>query len=147
MTRLAEQWRSVLVSALAVGLGFLAIVETADMSELGRVFPMTASLVAIAAGLGVMAQVVLRRAPALRNRDGAEFARAGLLSVTLLIWALALDPLGFTPTCAIAMVLVAVIARREPMSVTSVLYHALAGVGLVVGFSVLLGQVLNVRLP
>ena len=102
---------------------------------------------AIAAGLGVLVQLLLRRPAAITRAGDVDFVRAGLLSVTLLVWALSLDPLGFIPACAIAVVVVAVISRREPMSLKSIFYHAVAGVILVVGFSLLLSQVLNVRLP
>ena len=147
MNTLTSQWRLALVSMLAVGLGTLAILQTTDMPELGRVFPLTAGLVAITAGLGVIAQIVLGPSNASQDASAVDFVRAGLLSVTLLIWALALNPLGFVPACAIAVVIVAVIARREPMSVRSIVFHAIAGVVLVVGFSLLLSEVLNVRLP
>ena len=147
MTALMDQWRLVIAASLAIGLGTLAILQTSEMSELGRVFPMTASLVAIAAGLGVLVQLLLRWPTAIPQAGDVDFVRAGLLSVTLLVWALSLDPLGFIPACAIAVVVVAVISRREPMSLKSIFYHAVAGVILVVGFSLLLSEVLNVRLP
>ena len=147
MSRLFGQWRLLLVAMLGIGLGILAISQTGDMSELGRVFPMTASLITIAAGSGVLIQIVLQRTPPRSDGNQIDYLRAALFALTMLIWAVALNRFGFIPTSGLAVVVVAVIARREPMSATSVIVHAVAGVVLVVGFSLLLSEVLNVRLP
>lgn len=147
MSRFANQWRLALVAVLGIGLGAFAVSQTNSMSELGRVFPITASLIAISAGLGVLAQIVLRPTAEIAENEKIDYIRAGLFAATMLAWALSLDRFGFVPTSSMAVVAVAVITRREPMSKTSILVHAVAGVVLVLGFSLLLSEVLNVRLP
>ena len=147
MTKLAEQWRQVLVALLGICLGAFAISQTSSMSELGRVFPITASLIAIAAGAGVLIQTILRPRTDAGATEQIDYVRAGFFAVTMLVWASLLDRFGFVPTSGIAVVIVAIIARREPMSKTAILTHAVAGVVLVLGFSLLLREVLNVRLP
>ena len=147
MTRLKAHWQRALVAVLAVSLGALAISQTAEMSELGRVFPITASVITISAGLGVLVQLVLRSQSRSETDDRVDYVRAGLFALTMLIWALSLDSLGFEPTSGAAVFVLAIITRREPMSITSIVLHANAGCLLVLGFSLLLGEVLNVRLP
>ncbi len=147
MNRLIDQWRQAVVALLGICLGAFAISQTSAMSELGRVFPITASLISIAAGLGILAKIILAPQAETVPEERIDYLRAGLFAATMLIWALSLDRFGFVPTSACAVVVVAVISRREPMSKTSILFHAIAGVFLVVGFSFLLSEVLNVRLP
>ncbi|GGX67286.1 hypothetical protein GCM10007385_40470 [Tateyamaria omphalii] len=147
MSRMTAQWRLILVAMLGIGLGTLAILQTSHMSELGRVFPMTASLIAIAAGLGVLLQALLRSSSGVPATEHVDYLRAALLGAVLLIWAASLQRLGFELTSGIAVVLIAMIARRDPMSVSSIVLHAFAGVLLVLGFAFLLSEVLNVRLP
>ena len=147
MTKLRQQWRQALVALLGISLGAFAISQTPAMSELGRVFPMTAGLIAIAASLGVLAQIAIRPSAESGADGGTDYVRAGLFAATMLAWALLLDRVGFVPTSAVAVVLVAVIARRDRMSVRSIMAHAAAGVALILGFSWLLAEVLNVRLP
>ncbi|SHH82002.1 tripartite tricarboxylate transporter TctB family protein [Marivita hallyeonensis] len=147
MTRIVNQWRQALVAVLSIGLGAFAISQTNSMSELGRVFPTTASLIAISAGLGVLVQIILRPSADTVANEKIDHFRAGLFAATMLVWALSPDRFGFVPTSSMAVFAVAVITRREPMSKTSILVHAAAGVVLVLGFSLLLSEVLNVRLP
>lgn len=147
MSRILTQWRLALVAFLGIALGAFAVSQTNSMSELGRVFPITASLIAIAAGLGVFVQIILRPSAEIEVNEKIDYLRAGLFAATMLVWAMSLDRFGFVPTASVAVVAVAVVTRREPMSKTSILVHAIAAAILVLGFSLLLSEVLNVRLP
>ncbi len=146
MSGLRTRWRPLVASGLAIGIGVAAILPTPQMSELGRVFPMTSGIIAVAAGAGVLLQTLLRTPP-VSISDTPELWRAGLLATTLLLWALVLELFGFVVTSAVALPCIAIIARREAMSAMTIVWHAVAGVVLVGGFSVLLSEVLNVRLP
>ena len=142
--------RDLLAAILAIAIGALALWGTGSMSSLGSVFPTTAATVLIgAAVLLALRALVLRRSrmPEARMPPRAEWWRAAATAALLLGWALLLKPLGFLVTGAVGLLVLAVIVRREPMAPRAAALHALAGAVLLVGFWLLMTQVLRLAVP
>lgn len=133
-------------AGLALALGAYALTGTAEMSELGSVFPTTAAVVLILSGLGLALRALLlppgKAAPA-----ALEWRRALGLAVVLVAWALLLKPLGFLPTTGLGVVAVGLVTWRERLIAFSLALHLVAGAGLILLFFTLFRYVLRVPLP
>ncbi|WP_208353782.1 tripartite tricarboxylate transporter TctB family protein [Pseudaestuariivita rosea] len=139
--------KPIIASVIGVAVGIFALSQTAPMSELGRVFPTTAGIIAIVGGVALAALTVLRPVPAASLSEPSDVPRVIATCAVLLGWALLLDPLGFIASSGLSIVALALIARREPMGLKSIAIHLAVGAGLVLLFAFLLSQVLNVSLP
>ena len=133
-------------AALALGLAAYALSETGEMSELGAVFPTTASIVLILAGIGLAVRAVFAT-PAQEPQGRVEWLRWAGIGVILVAWALLLKPLGFLLSAAIGMIAVGLVTYRERMSLLSIALHLLAGGALLGLFYGLFRFVLKVPLP
>ena len=133
-------------AGVALGLAAYALSETGEMSELGSVFPTTAAVVLVLAGIGLAVRAILT-APAQERQAPVEWLRWGGICVILVAWALLLKPLGFLLSATIGMVAVGLVTYRERMSLLSIALHLLAGGALLGLFYGLFRFVLKVPLP
>ena len=146
--------REATAAGLALFVGVGALRGTGSMSNLGSVFPTTAASVMIIAALAVLLRSSLRAGR--RAGAGGAVREAGPpgtvprfvgASIALVAWALALKPLGFLASGAIGLLAFGLLAWREPMSVRAVATHLAAGAIMLVGFYVLMAEVLRLAVP
>ena len=149
----------VAAAGLALAVGVAALWGTRSMSTLGSVFPTTAAAVMILAALGVLLRALLgaRRAGA-EARAGGEGALAPPrapgstprfigAAVAIVLWALAFKPLGFVASGALGLLAFGVLSWREPMSAKALALHLAAGAAILLGFYVLMVEVLRLAVP
>jgi len=111
-------------AAIFIIIGILSIYYSGEFSPLGSVFPRTiAAAMILLSVVYIVSALLWRKAPA--APAPSSNIRRMLLAVTLLAWAMLLDPLGFLSTsilCYAAVLLIANYDRWTPRS--SVLYTA-----------------------
>lgn len=147
--------------ALAAIVGVYALLGTASMSALGSVFPITAAVTLLIAaallllralwaarkgGAVVVAEQELPTPPPAGGRQAVALRFLGT-GVILLAWAWLLKPLGFILCAAIGCAALALLAMRERMGVKAIALHVLAGAVLILGFYILMAEVLRLSVP
>ncbi len=152
---------AILACLVAAIVGVYALLGTASMSPLGSVFPTTAAVTLLIAAALLLARALLAAHkgqampgadPELATRLPSGGRRGVALrflgtGVILLAWAWLLKPLGFILCAAIGCAALAVLAVRERMSVKAIMLHVLAGAVLILGFYLLMAEVLKLSVP
>lgn len=132
--------------ACAIAIGIAAIAFSGDFSPLGAVFPRTISGVMIALAV-LYAFFALRRPRRVAVMESGSTPRRAGVIVVMLVWAFALQPVGFlfTSTCATFALLL--IAQYNRWSARTALIYGFS-LALVIGLLYLLfSHVLQVPLP
>jgi hypothetical protein len=119
----------IVASAVFIVAGALAIYYSGDFSMLGSVFPRTIAATLIVLSSAYIAVAVFGREAPPAAQPGSVVRRI-LLAVTLVAWALLLDPLGFLTASIVCYVAILVIANYNRW--TPRMTIAYAGVGIVV---------------
>lgn len=139
-----------LVAALFIALGVVLILETRTMTPLGSVFP-----IAISSAMIVCAVVLIVRNVVLGVR-GAVKAPAGeagstvrrvLLVAILAAWVALLPVLGFFAASTLGYFATMTIATYERVGLGQLALLLVIGLGILGGFTFLMGDVLNIPLP
>jgi putative tricarboxylic transport membrane protein len=131
---------------LAAVIGVAALANSGDFSPLGSVFPRTIAglMVLLAALYGVLA--VRRPKPAAAPAGGSVLRRAGT-ALVLLVWAFALQPVGFLFSSVCGCMALLLLAQHDPWTPRTGLIYGLA-TSLVLGaLYALFRFVLQVPLP
>lgn len=131
---------------LLIGTGIAAIVYSQDFSPLGAVFPRTISALMIVLGLLYLVFAWRGRTRAEAPAGGSMVRRAGV-ALVVLGWALALDPVGFLISSAIAMAALLMIANHERWSMRTVLLYGLVSAAVLGIFYGVFRFALQVPLP
>ena len=141
-------WFNDLAAAtLAIMLGGYALSQTGEMSELGAVFPTTAAICLIAAGLVLALRSVMRRHYTVTSSGQIDWMRLAGLAPVLAGWALLFKPLGFILSAALGMTLIALLSARSRINYSVIGLHIVAAAALISGAYLLFTQVLKVALP
>ena len=108
------------VAILAILLGGYALSQTGEMSELGAVFPTTAAICLIAAGLALALRSIMRRHYTAPSSGQIDWMRLAGLAPVLAGWALLFKPLGFIVSAALGMTLIALLSARSRISLSAI---------------------------
>jgi putative tricarboxylic transport membrane protein len=132
MTTPSLDVRGMAGAALFIVTGALAIYYSDEFSPLGSVFPRTIAAVMMVLS-AVYIVVALLRKVALEAPSPGSVPRRLLLAVTLLAWALLLEPLGFLTTSVVCFAAVLVIANYDAWTPRRAVIYAAVGIAVLGG--------------
>lgn len=133
-------------SVLAIVVGAAAILTSGGFSDLGAVFPRAIGGLMVAMGVLYLVLHAAGRTQRGAPAAGSNLRRAGVAAV-MLAWALALVPLGFLVSSAIAFVLLLMLANHDRWTPRTVLLYGGAGALVLGGLYLSFKQLLQVPLP
>lgn len=146
MTNARRDWPSIAGAAVFIAVGALAVYHSSEFSTLGQVFPRTIAVLMIVLSAVYIAMALLRpRAPAAPGRG--SHVRRLLLAVTLVAWALLLNPVGFLTTSVACYAAILVITNYDRWTPRRTLLYAASGMAVVGGLYAIFAYVLQVPFP
>ena len=129
MDKAQRDVRGIVASLVFAAIGILAIYYSRDFSALGAVFPRTIAAVMIVLCVVYVAVALLRPVKIEEPQPGSAGRRIALV-ITMLAWALLLEPVGFLATSIVCFAAALVIANYDRW--TSRLAVTYAAVGILV---------------
>jgi hypothetical protein len=137
------------VALVIAAIAAVAVWQARDFSTFGKIFPTVTGFTLLLASLGVFARCVTGRAPVKeRSFRGAAAMRNSLaLIVVLIVWAFALEPVGFAISSWVCFVALALIADNQHPTLRKSLVYGIVGLVVVGGLQLLFQHMLDVRLP
>ncbi|MCH9808085.1 MAG: tripartite tricarboxylate transporter permease [Alphaproteobacteria bacterium] len=149
-----RDYPGMVIAALLILVGILAIIDTAGMSPLGSVFPTTIAAALIVFCMALLAQNMLRP---VSTKGGKVVADAGqaepstwrrvAVTLALAAWAVAIDQIGFAVASIVGFAIVTFISNHDRTSPLRWLAYLAVACGIVAGFYLLMSEVLLIRLP
>lgn len=146
MEDLRQNRGSWIASAGFILLGILTLSGTGDMSPLGSVFPRTIASAMIAFSAMQIVWAWLRPPTKEPVRAGSTRRRLLLVAI-MLVWALALQTIGFFVTSVAASLLLLVVANYDRWTVARALGYVVGTLAVVGGLYALFAFGLEVPLP
>lgn len=132
--------------ALAVVIGIAALANSGDFSPLGSVFPRTiAGLMIVLAAL--YAALAVRRPQPIGAAAGGSVLRRAGTALVLLVWAFALQPVGFLFSSVCGCIALLLLAQHDPWTPRTGLIYGLAASLVLGALYALFRFVLQVPLP
>lgn len=124
---LRRDFSSMGACVVLIVVGLAAIYAANDFSMLGSVFPKVISgLMIFLAGL-YLVLAWLKPTPARTHEAGSGLRRLGVM-VTMIVWSLLLEPIGFLPASVIAFAALLLVANFDRWTVRIVLIYAASGI-------------------
>jgi putative tricarboxylic transport membrane protein len=118
--------RGIIGAVIFIIAGVLGIYYSGDFSPLGAVFPRTiAAAMIVLSAVYIVVALLKREVPEAQPAGSA--ARRVLLAITMLAWALLLDPLGFLSTSIICYAAILVIANYDRWTPRRALLYTAVG--------------------
>ena len=136
------------MGAIFIVIGIAALMDTADMSPMGSVFPRAISTLLIVFSAVMVALALLGggvRSPAPEPSEAAR--RRIWLGVIFGVWVFAIPVIGFATSGLIAFIAMMFVAEHEPQPAAVWLRRALIGLAVVAAFWLIMSQVLLLRMP
>jgi len=119
--------RGIIGAVVFIIVGALAIYYSDDFSPLGAVFPRTiAAAMIVLSAVYIVVALLKREVPEAQPAGSA--ARRVLLAITMLAWALLLDPLGFLSTSIVCYAAILVIANYDRWTPRRALAYTAVGI-------------------
>lgn len=123
---------SIIGAAIFIVIGALALYYSSEFSPLGAVFPRTIAVTMMVLATVYIVVAVLRPRAAEAQPAGSTPRRL-LLAITMLAWALLLEPLGFLGTSIICYAAILVIANYDRWTPRSALIYTAVGAAVLGG--------------
>ena len=118
---------SILAAAVFAAIGALAIFYASEFTPLGSVFPRTIAAAMIVLCMVYIAVALVRpRSP--EAQPAGSTPRRLLLAITMLAWALLLEPLGFLSTSIICYAAILVTANYDRWTPRRALLYTAVGI-------------------
>lgn len=138
--------RGIIACILIFIIGGLIFFNANHYSNLGAVFPKSVSVLMMVLSLLYIIQTIRRPKPVTLETGGSVFRRL-FLFIIMVVWALALETVGFLTTSLIAYALILMLANFNPWSPRSTIIYFASGAAVVILLYLLFMNVLNVPLP
>lgn len=132
MSRIRPDIPSIIGAAIFIVIGALALYYSSEFSPLGAVFPRTIAVTMMVLAAVYIVVAVLRPRAAEAQPAGSTPRRL-LLAITMLAWALLLEPLGFLGTSIICYAAILVIANYDRWTPRSALIYTAVGTAVLGG--------------
>lgn len=132
MSKIRPDIPSITGAAIFIVIGALALYYSTEFSSLGAVFPRTiATTMMVLATVYIVVAVLRPRVP--EAQPAGSTPRRLLLAITMLAWALLLEPLGFLGTSIICYAVILVIANYDRWTPRSALIYTAVGTAVLGG--------------
>lgn len=146
MSKPGPDLRSIAGAAVFIVVGVLAIYYSSDFTPMGMVFPRTVAVIMIVLSAAYIATALLRPSAGAAPQPGSPLRRA-LLALTMLAWALLLQPLGFLVSSIVCYAAILVITNYDRWTPRRVVGYAASGIAVVGVLYGLFAYVLQVPFP
>lgn len=147
---MAEAWKldvpGVAGCGIVIAVGVAGLIFSDDFTPLGAVFPRTVAGLMIAFSILYIVLVLRRPVPQARGAPGSTPRRVGAM-VVMLVWAFALQPVGFLFSSVCASVALLLLAQHERWTARTATVYALATGAVIAGLYSLFRFALQVPLP
>jgi len=127
MDKAQRDIRGIVASLVFAVIGILAIYYSRDFSALGAVFPRTIAAAMIVLCVVYVAVALLRPITIERPQPGSAGRRVAL-AITMLAWALLLEPVGFLLTSIVCFAAALVIANYDRWTPRLAVAYAAVGI-------------------
>ena len=139
-----------LAAIVFIVLGAVLVRQTGTMTPMGSVFPIAISCaMMVFAALVIVRNIYLsvRAVPTAPVEDGGSNARRIALVVAMAAWIALIPILGFLTASILGYFAVMVVATHERTSLLQAAILVLVGLAVLVGFYVLMSEVLLIPMP
>jgi len=143
-------WATALIAAVIAALAVLALLEAHEFSAFGAIFPMFVGGALLLSSLALLVRTLISAGSEAGPSERLEAAGLGAslaLIVVLVLWVLALEPVGFAISSWLGFVVLALIADRERPKPVRLAIFAGTGLSVVGGLQLVFQYGLKVRLP
>ncbi|MFD1796432.1 C4-dicarboxylate ABC transporter permease [Paracoccus aurantiacus] len=139
---------AMICAAIFVVIGAIALMDTADMSAMGAVFPRAISILLIGFSLVMIGLALTGRGVRAPAPEPAEASRKRIaLGVAFAAWVFAIPVLGFGASSLIAFLVIMFIAEHEPQPNAVWLRRIVIAIAIVALFWLLMAKGLLLRMP
>jgi putative tricarboxylic transport membrane protein len=146
MDKSKRHLRGIIASAVFASIGGLAIYYSREFSPLGAVFPRTIAAAMIVLCAAYIAVALLRTINIEKPQPGSATRRIAL-AITLLAWALLLEPVGFLLTSIVCFAATLVIANYDRWTPRLAVVYAAVGILVLATLYGVFSYVLQVPFP